>query len=179
MHLPSPQGRALGSVRVYQKLVLLCVGESVWLWLRSAGLQARSRRRRRRRSATKFTTSGRAVYIVHTSLPPSPHSHFEADDCVATSPALYKMSSVSEAGRIKWTAKKFLFQLWSLLLLQLFLLCLFLSYSFLFIFLFYFFFFCLLYFAFNNIFTLMLGHFGQRAGPHFVCLCAALRKLTI
>jgi len=44
-------------------------------------------------------------------------------DCDATSPALYKMSSVSEAGnRFKWTAKKFLFQLWSLLLFLLFLL---------------------------------------------------------
>lgn len=53
--------------------------------------------------------------------------------------------------------------------------CLFLSY-FYFV---YFFLCCLLYFAFNNIFTLMLGHFGQRAAPHFVCLCAALRKLTI
>lgn len=53
-------------------------------------------------------------------------------DCDATSPALYKMSSVSGAGRIKWTAKKFLFQLWSLLQLLLLLCCccccLFLSY---------------------------------------------------
>lgn len=35
---------------------------------------------------------------------------------------------------------------------------------------FYFFLSCLLYFAFNNIFTLMLGHFGQRAAPHFLCV---------
>lgn len=55
---------------------------------------------------------GSSVYIV-------PPSSISFRDCDATSPALYKMSSVSGAGRIKWTAKKFLFQLWSLLQLLL------------------------------------------------------------
>lgn len=59
-----------------------------------------------------------SLYHPHSPPPPS----IPCRDCDATSPALYKMSSVSGAGRIKWTAKKFLFQLWSLLQLLLLLL---------------------------------------------------------
>lgn len=61
-----------------------------------------------------------SLYRPHSPPPPS----IPFRDCDATSPALYKMSSVSGAGRIKWTAKKFLFQLWSLLQLLLSLLLL-------------------------------------------------------
>lgn len=60
-----------------------------------------------------------SLYRPHSPSPLQFRFGIGADDCDATSPALYKMSSVSGAGRIKWTAKKFLFQLWSLLQLLL------------------------------------------------------------
>lgn len=170
MHLPSPQGNRF---RLGQGIARACfvVRRRKCLALITSSTK---QQRKRRKTETKkkchqiyHIRQGSSVYIVHTPLRP-PQSRFGTATrrrllCIKCQVCLelaelsgLPKSSFSNCGpccSCCCCCAVVVVACFSLIFIS-----------------FYFFLSCLLYFAFNNIFTLMLGHFGQRAAPHFLCV---------
>lgn len=168
MHLPSPQGsRSRLGQSIPRACFLVRRRKCLALITSSTKKQQRKRKTETKKKCHQIyhIRQGSSVYIVHTPLRP-PQSRFGTATrrrllCIKCQVCLelaelsgLPKSSFSNCGPCcSCCAAVVVVACFSLIFIS-----------------FYFFLSCLLYFAFNNIFTLMLGHFGQRAAPHFLCV---------